>query len=162
LDEYPFSLKLKPPHKFSVGEKEITSTPDFEVTKDGVVVLLDEDKHVKNTSRSKAWGEHQMAGEMLACAFYNYDNMEHEYTEKPIYAMRVIGTRFTFYKSIFSASYLRSVGEGFPSTATPIKRYPLSNKFPSNVPPFLDFAHPLQRKEIVELLASMKTTLNEY
>ncbi|KAI7868375.1 hypothetical protein K492DRAFT_201257 [Lichtheimia hyalospora FSU 10163] len=44
---------------------ELKTTCKFEV---------DEDKHFKNTGRSKAWGEYQIAGEILAAAVNNYNN----------------------------------------------------------------------------------------
>ena len=106
LGTYPFLLRIQPTYKFYVDSKSITSVYDFGVVKKEKVIIVEEDKHIKNVSAANKWGEHQIAGELLAAAYTNF------HTEC-IYAIRVIGTRFTFYKTNVSLEYLTSLGNGF-------------------------------------------------
>ena len=88
LGTYPFLFKVQPIYKFTVEGKSITSVYDFGIVKNSMIIIVEEDKHMKNVSPVNMWGEHQIAGELLAAAFTNF------YTDD-IYAIRVIGTKFT-------------------------------------------------------------------
>jgi len=132
FDREPFILRLHPYYKFYVGSHEISSVPGFSVENDELMVFIDEDKHLRNTGKPKSWGEYQIAGEILAAAYTNHeivftrsceingatiakeDEKEQERREEIMYAMRVIGTKFTFYKAIIPHSYLISLGSGLP------------------------------------------------
>lgn len=151
-DKYPLMFELKTTCKFEVGNKFITSEFDFGVKRKKTVLLLDEDKHFKNTGRSKAWGEYQIAGEILAAAVNNYNNSIDNPT---IFAVRVIGTRFTFYRSCVPNDYLFSLSEGFPDKCFEIARYPsqLNDKELSG---FLDFKKCEERKIILNILAKIR------
>lgn len=161
LDEYPFVLSLQPVYKFIVGNKTITSIPEFGIEKNGLVVFIDEDKHISNIGQSKAWGEYQIAGEMLAVASTNYnrifiDRKRVRKDSQPVYSMRVIGTRFTFYKADVTHSYLDSLGNGLPDTEMTIYRYPNNNDSFSHY----NYTDPEERKLILDMLYSLRNQFN--
>lgn len=159
LDRYPLRLSLQPIYKFNIGNHWITSKPEFSITKDDLVLFIDEDKHIKNINRSQAWGEYQIAGEMIAAAVTNYNKIDIEHKRKNkemqiVYSMRVIGTRFTFYKAIISHSYLDSLSEGYPDNNFVIYRYPNQENGPfSN----FNYLNPSERRIIVNTLCQLST-----
>lgn len=157
FNEYPLMLQLQPLYKFSVYNKEITSKFDFGITKNGKIAMIDEDKHFGNTGPSYAWGEYQIAGEMLTGASYNYSLTGH--SDDLVFAVRVIGTRFTFYKTKVSTSYLNSLAEGLPTEEEMIiYRYPSRNTQNKLFPNF-DFSIPKERRIIVDMLLRIREYL---
>ena len=53
--EYPLRLRLQPLFKFSVHTVNISSKYGFAVMKGNRIMVVDEDKHISNTSPSSAW-----------------------------------------------------------------------------------------------------------
>jgi hypothetical protein len=162
LDEDPYCLSYHPAYKFYVKGKWITSIPEFGVDKDGMVIFIDEDKHINNIGNSKAWGEYQIAGELLAVAYTNYNKIyigrkRKETTHQTLYSMRVIGTQFTFYKAIVSHSYLDSLSENLPTESFTIYRYP-SNDDESYS--HFDYLKPVQRKKIIYTIYKLRSILD--
>jgi len=124
---------------------------DFGITKNGRILLIDEDKHIVNTGPSSSWGEYQIAGEILCGASNNYRTTS---STNWIYAVRVIGTKFTFYKSYATRSYLNELSSGFPEENMVIFRYPpitRGKKFP-----YFDFVDPKERRHIIDVLLSLR------
>jgi len=155
--EYPLMIQPQPLYQFKVHTKIISSKYDFAVIKDKHVMLVDEDKHISNTGPSYAWGEYQIAGELIAGAYYNYNRTPRKY-KNIIHAVRVIGLKFTFYKAEISHYYLDELGIGLPKeNKIAILRYPSTdnNKDFS----YLDYCNPEERKKIVELLVKMREEL---
>ncbi|RIB02701.1 hypothetical protein C2G38_2124711 [Gigaspora rosea] len=74
FNEYPLSLELKADCYFEVHNKKVTSETDFSIWKGNLSLIIDEDKHLHNVSKSFWWGEYQIAGELLASAFVNHNN----------------------------------------------------------------------------------------
>lgn len=152
LADYPLTLKLQPLYEFVVRHKRISSVYDFSVEKDGTLLLVEEDKHIRNVSPGSAWGEYQIAGEVLAGAYSNYIR-----DSKPsnIIAMRVIGTRFTFYHSTVPLHYLDSLAVGLPDTDVIVTRYP-----PQSVEKIgLDYRYSDERKAIIDILLLIRCRL---
>lgn len=156
FDEDPLMLQLQPMYKFSVYDKTITSKYDFGVTRNGKILLIDEDKHIVNTGPSTSWGEYQIAGEILCGAVNNYRMTS---STDWIYAIRVIGTRFTFYKSFATKSYLNELSSGFPEENMIIFRYPLSAR--EKRFPHFDFTDPEERRQIVSTLLSLREEMQK-
>lgn len=158
--EYPLMVQPQPLFKFKVHTKEISSKYDFAVIKDSRVMLVDEDKHFRNTGPASNWGENQIAGEIVSGAYWNYSyNTEPKLESIKIYAVRAIGLRFTFYKAIVSSAYLDSLGDGLPSSNIVIHRYPSSSankKFP-----YLDYGNTNEREQIIDLLMRMREDMIE-
>ena len=162
LDEDPFLMRIQPNYKFYVHNKEISSNPEFSVEKDDLVVFIDEDKHIKNIGPSKNWGENQIAGEILAAASTNYNdifiNRKRKLTyQQVVYSMRVIGTRFTFYKATIPNTYLESLGDGFPEESFTIYRFP-DNEVDKSLSNY-NYMIPEEREIIVNMLFKLHDTL---
>lgn len=151
FDEDPLMLQLQPLYKFFVYDKVITSKYDFSITKNGRILLVDEDKHIANTGPSTSWGEYQIAGEILCGAANNYRITS---STDWIYAVRVIGTKFTFYKCYATQTYLNQLSSGLPEEKLTIFRYP-SSTHDKRFPHF-DFVSPCERKQIVQTLINLR------
>ena len=151
--EYPLMMLPRKPSKLSVYTKDISSEPDFAIVKDNCIMLVDEDKHIKNTGPPFAWGEYQIAGELIASAYCNYSASKLRYRSL-LYAVRVIGLKFTFYKAEITPEYLDSLGEGFPSESVTVTRYPGSEEDKDF--PHLDYTKVYDRKKIVDMLIRIR------
>ncbi|CAG8764344.1 24951_t:CDS:2, partial [Gigaspora rosea] len=112
FNEYPFSLELKADCYFNVHNKKVISKTDFS---GNLFVIIDEDKHLHSANKSNWWGECQIAGEVLASAYINHQEISGRYHIQSLFAIRVIGTRFTFYRAEIESNYLDSLWEGFPT-----------------------------------------------
>ena len=154
--EYPLMIQPQPLFKFSVHTKDISSKSDFAIIKDRCIMLVDEDKHIRNTGPASAWGEYQIAGKLIAGAYCNYSMSSQQY-KGVLYAVRVIGLKFTFYKADITPEYLNSLGEGFPTESITIKRYPDAGRGQDF--PHLDYTEANDRKEIVDMLIRMKSAI---
>jgi len=154
--EYPLMIQPQPIFKFKVHTKEISSKYDYAVIRDSKIMLIDEDKHFRNTGPPSAWGEYQIAGEIISGAYCNYSLDARNYKDT-MYAVRVIGLRFTFYKAIVPQDYLDSLGDGLPVNEVKIYRFPPSSKDQSF--PHLDYGDPEGRRTIIEILVSMRMHL---
>ncbi|RHZ81017.1 hypothetical protein Glove_128g6 [Diversispora epigaea] len=153
---YPFSLELKADCHFKVHNKIVTSETDFSIWKDKLYVIIDEDKHIHNVSSNTGWGECQIAGELLASAYVNHREIQERYKVQNLFAIRVIGTRFTFYRAEIKSDYLNSFSEGFPANEMSIYRYPaFSDQYPNRIP-CLDYTDPGQRRQILEIMIKIK------
>jgi hypothetical protein len=149
LAEYPLILKLKPVYELKIRHKTISSVHDFSIEKAHKVVLVDEDKHIRNTTAGSAWGEYQIAGEILAAAYNNY--VLHA-AESELIAIRVISTRFTFYHVIIPLDYLNSLSIGLPTIDIVVSRYPDSDKG-------LDYKDHNERRIITDMLMRIRYKL---
>jgi len=151
LGKYPLAIRLKPVYVFKVRHKTISSEYDFSVEKRGKLLMVEEDKHIKNTGPGSAWGEYQLAGEMIAGAFDNYRKFA---TSSEIFSVRAIGSRFTFYYVIIPTTYLASLDKGLPEESITISRYPPQSNL--IIPPGLDYKNCSDRKVIIYLLFKIK------
>ncbi|CAG8796186.1 24982_t:CDS:2, partial [Dentiscutata erythropus] len=61
---------------FEVDTKKVTLKTDFSIWKGNPFVIVDEDNHLNNISKNTWWGECQIAGELLALAFVNYNVLQ--------------------------------------------------------------------------------------
>ncbi|CAG8777531.1 17253_t:CDS:1, partial [Gigaspora rosea] len=93
------------------GNKKIISETDFSIWNNNLFVIIDEDKHLQNVSKNTWWGECQIAGELLASAFVNHEEIREIYRAQSLFAIRVVGTCFTFYKAEIGFNYLDSLSE---------------------------------------------------
>ncbi|KAF0421284.1 hypothetical protein F8M41_006807 [Gigaspora margarita] len=161
LNKHPFTLRLHPDFSFSVSDKNVSAKVEFSILKENAMILIDEDKYIRSLRQTTEYGESQISAEILACAFTNFDNADSPTTgeSQTVYAMRVIGTRFTFYKAFLSRDYLRSLHKGFPphNLSVTISRFP-----PNDSKETLhghDYADKNQRFLIVDLLYRLKESL---
>ena len=116
FNKYPFLLNLQPSYSFHVYSTKVTAKVEFSIEKNNSILCFDEDKHLHGISLTTEYGEPQIGAEILACAFTNYDKADSPIRGKDqmIFATRVIGSRFTLYKSSVNKEYIQSLNEGFP------------------------------------------------
>ena len=112
LNLCPFKLRHERRYVIHLLGADITSIPDMSVEDNNTVLLVDEDKSLFNVDHTSNWGENQIAGEIFTVLYRNYSKDPVNCGNKnPVYAMRVIGTFFTFYKTIGSEGYLKSASQ---------------------------------------------------
>ncbi|KAF0373746.1 hypothetical protein F8M41_012988 [Gigaspora margarita] len=161
LHKHPFILRLQPDFGFSVSDKDISAKVRFGILKENAMILIDEDKHIRSLRKNTEYGESQISAEILACAFTNFDHAISPTTgeSQTFYAMRVIGTRFTFYKAFLSRDYLESLHQGFPphNLSVTISRFPPNDSQETRYG--YDYADKNHRFLIVDLLHRLKECL---
>lgn len=132
FDKYPLIIYPQCDYTAAVAHNcSITSKIEFIVSKeDQYIVLIAEDKHPGGISEVTDWCEPQIAGEIFVTAFHNIymGNQSDNYTVTYpliIYAVRIDGTKFTFYKAEVSRKYLKECSTSLPYTDNLIvKRFP--------------------------------------
>lgn len=155
FNSYPYSVRLH--HKYvtriNKDSLKITAKPDFTVTsiKSDKLVII-EDKTMNNARYTNNWKEDQVLGELFVIAH----NQEIRDTTS-IYAVRVIGTLFTFYKAIVTPEYIKETLNGYP-----IKHYMYVERYPDpgiDIYKFnaLDICKSEDRKVIIEYLNRIKS-----
>ncbi|CAG8840871.1 45800_t:CDS:1, partial [Gigaspora margarita] len=154
FNEYPLSLELKADCYFKVHNKKVTSETNFSIWKGNPFVIIDEDKHLHNVIKSTLWGECQIAGELLASAFVNHEEIQGRYRFQSLFAIHVIGTQFTFYRAKIGFNYLNNLSEGFPNDKMRIYRYPVYQDTKQIL--CFDYTDPDQRKKILDILIKIK------
>lgn len=161
LNKYPFVLNLQPDYKFLVANKQITSKPEFTIEKNGAVLCLDEDKHIRNTTRVSGYGQNQIAGELIACAYTNFNSATSPTagTNQTIFAVRVIGSRFTLFRCDITCGYLESLADGLPSEEQQLHLY----QYPGTDVDSLgyDYADPSARTQVIEILLRLREQLKQ-
>jgi hypothetical protein len=138
----------------------ISSIVEFMITKSHSngrhTILFVEDKHNANVSAMRNWEEPQIAGEMFGSAHHNSTLYHGKMISYPfdIFAVRVVGTRFTFYKTAVNEEYLKECqNEGLPTrNKMVIKRYP---KDPNPYSAW-DFCDEGDRLKILRMLKSIE------
>jgi len=161
FDEWPCFVEPQYHYSFDIiADKHIASVVDFLVTVNRRYILLFvEDKHIGNTGSLIEWSEPQIAGEILGSAFHNMQlGSVGAAISYPIviFAVRIIGTRFTFYKANVSREYMREVATiGLPDTTElRILRYP--KQVSKDILESWDFCDPQDRKKILNTLYALK------
>jgi hypothetical protein len=161
FDYYP--LSIHPQYKYKVEfmkNHHISSIVEFMITKSHSngrhTILFVEDKHNANVSAMRNWEEPQIAGEMFGSAHHNSTLYHGKMISYPfdIFAVRVVGTRFTFYKTAVNEEYLKECqNEGLPTrNKMVIKRYP---KDPNPYSAW-DFCDEGDRLKILRMLKSIE------
>lgn len=157
FNKYPFLLNLQPNYSFHIYSTKVTAKVEFSIEKNNSILCFDEDKRLHGISLTTEYGESQISAEMLACAFTNYDKADSPTRGKDqmIFAMRVIGSRFTLYKSFVNKDYIQSLNEGFPpeDQNMNIVRFPPNT---DNTPYGYDYADEHHRPLILNLLVRLR------
>ena len=115
---------------------------------------------------SNEFGECPLAGDLLAAACCNYSTPASAsmLADQLVYGVRVIGTRFTFYRVTFSKRYIRSILADEEAAGEPASLEIV--RFPSGVPGTsellgLDFARGLDRRVILEMLVRLREHIKQ-
>ncbi len=108
-----------------------------------------QDKHLKNRriTESTGFGEAQIAAEMLACGNENIREIYlGKYAVQEMFAVRVISTYVTFYRTVISTSYWKELGEDLPQKqSVVIERWPRENGIKTG----LNLVEPKERKDVI-------------
>ena len=162
FDDEPFLMHPQYDYTASIGisNTNITSKVDYMITKqESYIVFIIEDKHSRGTSELTDWSEHQIAGEIFIAAYHNLyiaNNISYPFY---IQAIRIVGTKFTFYKAEITKAYLEECAEDAPSrNSLIITRYPKQQPASTNSSRMLtawDFCDPSERIEILKTLRGL-------
>ncbi|RHZ86013.1 hypothetical protein Glove_57g11 [Diversispora epigaea] len=147
LNSYPFKIRNHPPCKLYIGEEScISSVPEFVVKNENFIIV--------GVEPGSDYGELQMAIEILACGDENKRLINlNKWTDQTIYAVRVISTFVTFYKTTISKKYWDELIEGFPKThSVVIQRWPGENGMDTG----LDLSEPNGRKAILTAFSKIR------
>ncbi|KXN73271.1 hypothetical protein CONCODRAFT_68505 [Conidiobolus coronatus NRRL 28638] len=152
-------LGVYPQYEFSThfeGVHEITSKPDFTVMKDEVSILVViEDKTARNANIKNNWKEAQVMGEIFVAAHKLVSLGAFSTGVKypiSVYAVRIVGIFFTFYKSSFTEDYMFQDLNNLPlAIEGNVKRYPsLTDRTKINA---FNFCIPSEREEIIRCMS---------
>lgn len=111
FDDYPCLMYPQYRYSASIGPKpnNIRATSDFGIiTENNKILLVIEDKTTAGPTYANRWKEDQVLGELFVAVHYLAAESRGK-PEYPIdaYAIRVINTKFTFYKATATLEYLK-------------------------------------------------------
>ncbi|KAF8967583.1 hypothetical protein BGZ46_000133 [Entomortierella lignicola] len=152
---FPLSVGREPVYKFDIGlGDDVVSIPAYVVETDRPVLIVDEDKCIRNNNRTTQWGEHRLAGDMLVCGLAG-NKLEGDIS---LHGMRIIGARFTFYHTVITKQYYMRLFN-LQGEKMEIKRFPTFGDEGSLESRSLDFGDPGQREVIIDALARMSQAM---
>ncbi|CAG8773378.1 13031_t:CDS:2, partial [Racocetra persica] len=159
MDCWPFKIRHHPFCELVIGGESVTARPRFVIDKDRIAIVAIEDKHLTNKMLTKTtdYGEVQLAAEILACGSVNLREIyEGEHVDQEIFAIRVISTYFTFYRTVIAASYWEELDLGLPKDQlVVIERWPPKNGKDEG----LDISKIGGRKAVLTALAKIRKYL---
>ncbi len=111
FDDYPCFLYPQYDYYAKIGpdNRVVKAKPDFGILSEtDKIMLVIEDKTVTSASYSNNWKEDQVMGELFA-AVHHVVTKSRTLVTYPVtvHAVRVIGTKFTFYKAIATLEYIK-------------------------------------------------------
>lgn len=160
--QYPLLMYVQPKYHFELEGAKMTGKPEFSIENQSQVrcIFVDENRHLSNIKIATEFSECQIGAELVAAAFTSYSNpiSASLLKNQTIYAVRVIGTKFTFYKVIFHKDYLGSISSGIlnltKSQELNIYRYPPNDE---NETLFgYDYSDNRHRETILKLLSCIR------
>lgn len=161
----PFIIDIKPHFSGKIGNRTITSIPDYGLRRREVTFLVNENKKKVSSESTNNFGEPQVAGETLIVA-QNNEAKTQQNTEYIVLAMRAIGTKITFYRSIYTTAYINEVRSTYPlvDQSAFIYRYPAEDY---NIPDInrirtLDYLIPTERQIILSILTSLREYIHNH
>lgn len=101
--QYNFTAKIGPDSR-AIGAK-----PDFSVLSESDrLMLVTEHKFLRSAVYSNNWKEDQVLGELFAAVHHIVTNSRAKVMYPvTVYAVRIIGTKFTFYKAVAALEYIK-------------------------------------------------------
>jgi hypothetical protein len=101
--QYDYSAKIGP------NSRVIKAKPDLGILSEtDKIMLVIEDKTVTSASYSNNWKEDQVMGELFAAVHHVVTKSRtHVVYPVTVHAVRVVGTKFTFYKAIATLEYIK-------------------------------------------------------
>jgi hypothetical protein len=114
FDDYPCLMYPQYEYSADIGEESIVAKSDFSIlTKNHKMLVVIEDKTMENAKYSNNWKEDQVLGELFV-AVHDIAINESKYPIE-VYAIRVVGTLFTFYKTLAEEDYIKETLKGYPT-----------------------------------------------
>lgn len=164
FDDYPCFVYPQYQYTTKILDHLITAKSDFSVlTESHRMLLVIEDKTVNNATYSNNWKEDQVLGELFVAVHNTVAN--HPKSEGPmkypvtIYAVRVVGTVFTFYKTDVTKEYIKESAKDIPSKNTMlVQRHPPVEDDPSNLTGY-DICEIEDRKNILKCLDYIRKSI---
>lgn len=157
FDDYPCLVYPQYQYFAYVGPDNhaIKAKPDFSVLYGtSQILLIVEDKTVTSATLANNWKEDQVLGELFV-AVHNVaartKDMQYPWS---IYAVRVIGTLFTFYKATATDEYIMSSAQGAPTCSMDVQRFPRVEKSPRLTA--YDICIDVDRLHILECMCSIR------
>jgi hypothetical protein len=153
FDDYPCLLYPQYTYSTKIGPRNhtVNAKSDFSVLYNKhQILLVIEDKTTSNANLTNNWKEDQVLGELFVAV--------HKAEDFPasVYAVRVVGTLFTFYRAIATEEYiLETAKQGFAVKSNmAVQRYPPVKK--STQLTAYDICNVDDRKRILECMCSIR------
>lgn len=176
FDDYPCLVYPQYQYSAYIGPKNhvIKAKPDFSVLSSASRMLfVVKDKTVTNATLANNWKEDQVLGELFV-AVHNIAaraisvaqaepgrvaQAEPGRVEYPVsvYAVRVIGTLFTFYRATAKDKYIISSAQGTPTCSLEVQRFPCVEESPRLTA--YDICSDVDRLHILECMCSIRESI---
>ena len=143
--------------------RSVKAKPDFSVlSNENRIMLVIEDKTITSATYSNNWKEDQVMGELFTAVHHVVTKSNTKVTYPVnVYAVGVIGTKFTFYKSIATLEYIKeSAKRGFSikDNEMKVERYPPVEDEPSMLTAY-NICDRDDRMRILECLCSIRKSI---
>lgn len=161
FDDYPCLMYPQYEYFADIGEDEhhIVAKSDFGIlTQSHKMVIVIEDKTMENAKYSNNWKEDQVLGELFVAVHDTVRNHKDVSYPISIYAIRVVGTLFTFYKTAVDKEYVKETLKGYPkNNSMMVQRHPPVADEP-NLTAY-DICDNNDRRQILKCMSSIKEFL---
>ena len=122
FDDYPCLMYPQYQYTANIGSSDhkIIAKSDFSVlTRHNKMFLVIEDKTSANAKYSNNWKEDQVLGELFVAVHNIVENHRQQdgslHYPVVVYAVRVVGTKFTFYKAAATLQYIKETSRSIPT-----------------------------------------------
>ena len=165
FDDYPCFLYPQYNYLAQIGpnNRRVQAKPDFSVlSDDNKIMLVIEDKTVTSATYSNNWKEDQVMGELFAAVHYVVAKSRTRMAYPVVvYAVRVIGTNFTFYKAVATLKYIKESAKlGFAAdNKMVVERCPPVKDDPSRLTAY-NICDASDRLRILECLCSIRQLIS--
>jgi len=161
FDDYPCFLYPQYDYSAKIGpdSRSVKAKPDFSVlSESNKIMLVIEDKVVTSATYSNNWKEDQVMGELFAAVHYVVTKSKRTITYPiTVYAVRVVGTKFTFYRANATLEYIKEsakLGLSIENEMV-VQRCPPVEDNPSRLTAY-DICDSDDRMRILECLCSVR------
>lgn len=168
FDDYPCLVYPQYQYSAYIGPNNhvIKAKPDFSVLSSASrMLLVVEDNALTNATLANNWKEDQVLGELfvavhnIAARAISVAQAEPGRVEYPVsvYAVRVIGTLFTFYRATAKDEYIISSAQGTPTCSLEVQRFPRVEESPRLTA--YDICSDVDRLHILECMCSIRESI---
>ena len=165
FDNYPCFLYPQYDYSATIGpeSRRVKAKPDFSIlSENNDIMLVIEDKVISSATYSNRWKEDQVLGELFAAVHHVVTKKSSRRVTYPviIYAVRVIGTKFTFYKATATLEYIKETARlGFSAdNEMVVQRCPPVEDDPSRLTAY-NICDKSDRMRILECLCSIRKSI---